>query len=111
ILGKGGHIYLASAGHSPVGCVALLPMGDGVFELSKMAVTPAMRGRGIGRRLLQHAIEAARLLGGRALFLGSSTRLPDAIHLYEAVGFRHLAAEEIPDLAYSRADVFMRLVL
>ena len=28
------------------------PMRDGIYELSKMAVSPHLRGRGIGRRLL-----------------------------------------------------------
>src|SRR5580692_9141739 len=60
ILRKGGHILMVYADAEPVGCVALVPMDEGVFELSKMAVSPHMRGRGIGRRLLVHAIEVAR---------------------------------------------------
>ncbi len=46
ILKKGGHIFMAYLGHQAVGCVALIPMGDGVYELSKMAVSPEMRGLG-----------------------------------------------------------------
>src|ERR1700756_593073 len=42
ILGKGGHIFVADSGESVVGCVALIPMGEGVYELSKMAVSPTM---------------------------------------------------------------------
>lgn len=51
ILLKGGHIFMAYAGAEAVGCVALIPMHDGVYELSKMAVSPHLRGRGIGRRI------------------------------------------------------------
>ena len=40
ILLKGGHIFMAYAGAEAVGCVALIPMQDGVYELSKMAVSP-----------------------------------------------------------------------
>ena len=83
ILQKGGHIFMAYSGGEPVGCVALIPMRDGVYELSKMAVSPHLRCRGIGRRLLQHAITQARSLGARSLFLGSNTRLKDAVRLYE----------------------------
>ena len=111
ILAKGGRVYLAElAGHT-VGCVALIPMGNGVVELSKMAVAPEARGQGIGRRLLEYAIAEARLLGVTSLFLGSNTKLADAVHLYESVGFRHVAREHLPHLAYARADVFMDLPL
>jgi len=111
ILLKGGHIFMAYAGAEAVGCVALIPMRDGVYELSKMAVSPYLRGRGLGRRLLQHAIAYAKRLGARSLFLGSNTRLKDAIHLYESVGFRHVRPETLPPMPYSRADVFMEMPL
>lgn len=111
ILLKGGHIFMAYAGSEAVGCVALIPMQDCVYELSKMAVSPQLRGRGIGRRLLQHAIAQARSVGARSLFLGSNTRLKDAVHLYESVGFRHVKPETLPPMPYSRADVFMEITL
>lgn len=111
ILLKGGHIFMAYAGAEAVGCVALIPMQDGAYELSKMAVSPHLRGRGLGRRLLQHAIAQARSLGARSLFLGSNTRLKDAVHLYESVGFRHVKPETLPPMPYSRADVFMEMPL
>lgn len=111
ILRKGGCVLLAYLADEPVGCVALIPMGEGVFELSKMAVSPRVRGRGIGRKLLLRAIEEARAIGAASLFLGSSTRLADAVHLYESVGFRHVPPAELPPMAYARADVFMSLGL
>ena len=111
ILLKGGHVFMVYAGVEPVGCVALIPMSDGVYELSKMAVSPHMRGRGIGRRLLQHTIGQARLMGGRSLFLGSSAKLANAVHLYESMGFRHVQPETLPPMPYARANVFMEMAL
>lgn len=111
ILRIGGHIFMAYAGGEAVGCVALIPMKDGVYELSKMAVSPHLRGRGIGRRLLQHAIAQARSIGAKSLFLGSNTRLKNAVHLYESVGFQHVKPESLPPMPYSRADVFMEMPL
>lgn len=111
ILLKGGHIFMAYAGTEAVGCVALIPMKDDVYELSKMAVSPHLRGRGLGRRLLQHALEQARYLDAKSLFLGSNTRLKDAVHLYESVGFRHVKPEYLPPMPYSRANVFMEMPL
>ncbi len=111
ILLKGGHIFMAYDGAEAIGCVALIPKRDGIYELSKMAVSPHLRGRGIGRRLLQHAIAQARSIGARSLFLGSNTRLKDAVHLYESVGFHHVNPESLPPMPYSRADIFMEMSL
>lgn len=108
----GGDVLLArDATSGVIGCVALEPSGDGVFELSKMAVDPAARGRGTGRRLLAAAIERARGLGASSLFLGSNRRLTAAVALYESAGFRHVSRESIGALPYSRADVFMEFRL
>src|ERR1700730_4363419 len=38
ILLKGGHIFMVYADAKPVGCVALMPSSDGIYELSKMAI-------------------------------------------------------------------------
>jgi GNAT superfamily N-acetyltransferase len=111
ILRRGGRVYMAYLGGEAVGCVALIPMRAGVYELSKMAVSPKVQGRGIGRRLLQHAIAEARVLGAASLFLGSNNKLREAVHLYEAVGFKHVPPEALPPLAYSRANVFMEMAL
>jgi putative acetyltransferase len=111
ILHKGGYIFLAHMNGKAVGCGALIPMGDGVYELSKMAVSPQLRGMGIGRQLLVYTIARARELGARSLFLGSSTKLPNAVHLYESIGFRHVPPEDLPPMPYVRADVFMKMQL
>ena len=113
ILQKGGYIFIVHADAVPVGCVALIPMtgSNDVYELSKMAVAPSMRGLGIGRRLLEHTVAQARVLGAKSLFLGSSTKLKNAVHLYESVGFRHVDPSTLPEMHYSRADVFMDMPL
>ena len=111
ILRKGGSIFMVYADSLPVGCAALIPLGPRVYELSKMAVSPQLRGRGLGRRLLLHTIAQARLLGATSLFLGSNTRLGDAIHLYESVGFRHVPPASLPPNPYTRANVFMQMPL
>ncbi|MEU8110949.1 GNAT family N-acetyltransferase [Micromonospora sp. NPDC048947] len=111
IVDPGGDVLIVRDGREIVGCVALIRSSSEVFELSKMAVTPATRGRGIGRQLIREAIERARQLGATTLFLVSSTKLPNAVHLYESVGFQHVDPERIPLSPYARADVFMRMAL
>jgi N-acetylglutamate synthase-like GNAT family acetyltransferase len=94
-----------------IGCVALVAAGHGVFELSKMTVAPSFRGNGIGRAIVLAAIAQARKLGASTLFLGSSTKLANAVSLYESVGFRHVPLEELGPPPYRRADVFMKYEL
>lgn len=106
----GGEILLAEEERRVIGCVAIVPDGTGAWELSKMAVAPAMRGRGTGRRLLEAAVARARERGAASLFLGSSTKLAPAVHLYESLGFRHVAPESL-HMPYTRASVFMALDL
>jgi N-acetylglutamate synthase-like GNAT family acetyltransferase len=110
ILAKGGRIFFAHSQGVAVGCVALIPTGDRTYELAKMAVSPRLRGQGIGRRLLQYAIAQASELGAQTLFLASSTKLENAVHLYESVGFRHIPPASRPASEYARSDVFMDMV-
>jgi len=109
-IATGGQILIAESGGSRVGCVALVPDGSGAYELSKMAVAPDQQGRGTGRRLLAAAIAYAREAGATSIFLGSSTKLANAVHLYEALGFQHVAPETL-HMPYARADVFIFLAL
>jgi GNAT superfamily N-acetyltransferase len=107
ILAGGGRVLFAIDGEGrALGTVALKHEGDGVYELTKMAVDPSARGRGIGRLLMQRALEVYAALGGRELFLESSAKLAPALRLYESVGFVHHPAPR-PGSHYARADVYM----
>ncbi|MEU8082428.1 GNAT family N-acetyltransferase [Micromonospora sp. NPDC049101] len=111
IVDPGGDVLIVRDGGEIIGCVALVRSSDDVFELSKMTVVPTVRGRGIGRQLIEAAIARARELGATTLFLGSNTRLANAVHLYEATGFQHVSPDQIPLPPYARADVFMKMAL
>ncbi|MTE17404.1 GNAT family N-acetyltransferase [Nocardia sp. CT2-14] len=111
IVEHGGEVLIARLDGEAVGCVALVQEEPGIFELSKMAVSPRLRGRGIGRVVLATAIERVRALGAKEFFLASNARLASAVHLYEAMGFVHVPPSELPPSPYDRADVFMRYPL
>jgi GNAT superfamily N-acetyltransferase len=83
-------------------------MKPGEFELAKMTVSESARGQGVGRRLLVFAIALAHVLHARRLYLESNTKAASAIHLYEELGFRHMAAPEHAS-KYARANVFMEM--
>jgi putative acetyltransferase len=122
VLDKGGHIFLAvhdvpNGGMEVIGCCALQVRGQAnfevhkTFEVSKMAVAPACRGLGVGRRILEHVVDSARKNGARWLYLETNRKLPNAIHLYESVGFKHLPPERIKPSGYTRTDVYMEMLL
>jgi len=111
ILEPGGRILMAEADGAVVGCCALLAMGPDEYEVAKMSVTEDLRGAGIGRKVLQGTIDLARRIGAKRLYLESSSKLKNAIHLYEALGFQHLPPERIVPSPYARADVYMEMAL
>jgi putative acetyltransferase len=111
ILTDGGRVLFAllrgeDGNERAVGTVALKHEGEGVYELTKMAVEEGHRGVGIGRLLMDGALAAFHASGGRELFLESSSKLGPALALYESVGFRHHPAPR-PGSHYARADVYM----
>lgn len=59
----------------------------GEAEILTLAVTPAARGRGLGRRLLQAAIKKAHEMGAGAMFLEVGVDNPAALALYAGLGF------------------------
>ncbi|MCI0362757.1 MAG: GNAT family N-acetyltransferase [Phycisphaerales bacterium] len=75
---------------TPVGCGALrLLQGRDVrtAELKRMYVSPAMRGKGLGRSLVAALEAEARTLGVRRLVLETGPRQTAALALYRASGF------------------------
>lgn len=71
-----------------VGCGAIRPMADERYaEVKRMYVRPAFRGRGISRRILATLEEQARTFDYRYLQLETGILQPEAIGLYESVGF------------------------
>lgn len=57
-------------------------------ELVKFYLAADARGKGIGRKLMQQSIEAARALGYKQLYLESFPELAKAVSMYEKAGFK-----------------------
>jgi putative acetyltransferase len=110
IIDKGGVVLCAVLGSQMIGTVSVIRHPGSTFELAKLAVSPAARGRGLGRRLTQAAIDFALTAGAKSLFLSSNHRLRDAIRLYESLGFKPSAAPP-GVVTYATADMFMQLSL
>lgn len=107
IVARGGMIFFALDGETPIGTVAMIPAGAGRFELAKMAVATTHQRRGIGEMLGAAAIAWAREAGARLVCLETNTRLDNAIRLYQRLGFRQ--AEHPHGSDYSRCNFYMEL--
>lgn len=117
IIDKGGEILFArSAALGLVGVCALMPHANAEFELTKMGVLAAARGRKVGEFLLAGVIARAREMQaeGRlgSLFLLTNRKSAAAIHLYEKLGFVH--SDDIMERhgkRYARCNVAMAFPL
>lgn len=108
IIDKGGYIFFVLLDDTVVGTVALMPTKEkGVFELTKMAVSPKHRGFKIGQRLVQHCIDFAKNENFKGLMLYSNTKLENAIYIYRKFGFIEIPVEK--NSPYKRSDIKMEL--
>ncbi|WP_206244547.1 bifunctional helix-turn-helix transcriptional regulator/GNAT family N-acetyltransferase [Novosphingobium terrae] len=109
IIDQGGEIlFIETPDAGIVGTCALIRMGEGVFELTKMGVSAAARGRKAGEFLLAAMLDKARAMKIETLYLLTNRKCEAAIHLYEKLGFVH--SEEIMELygkRYERCNVAM----
>ncbi len=112
ILDKGGAILIAELEGEPVGTVGLVPgHGDQVLELIKMSARSDVKGRGIGRALMNASIEKARAMGATRIWLETNTKLDAALALYRKSGFRELTGDELTPTPYDRCNCQMLLEL
>ena len=92
-------VWVAEDTGKVVGLCGLL-VADGEAEIDPMVVRSDLRSRGIGGRMIGHAIAEARQLGARSLSVRPVARNVEAIKLYHQAGFRILG----------HLDMFMDLV-
>lgn len=72
---------------SLVGTYGLYPLSKDTCELRKMYFVPRIRGRGLGRHVLERAVSHARRLRYKVIVLETMSVLKDAIRLYTRFGF------------------------
>ena len=85
-----GALLLAEIDATPARCVAVRNLDATTCELKRLYVRPTHRGRSLGRRLGESALEVARALGYQHIRLDTLPEMLPAQRLYESLGFRDI---------------------
>lgn len=83
-----GELFQAMADEQIIGVYLFLLTGSNQAEIMNIAVEPLFRNQGIGRSLLQHAIEQAREKSIKALYICTGNSSIGQLALYQKMGFR-----------------------
>ena len=78
-----------------VGTAGLMPLSDRRVELRKMYLERAMRGLGLGKRLLDNMLDEARRRGFQEIYLETNAVLREAIALYRRYGFAPVPCDHL----------------
>jgi GNAT superfamily N-acetyltransferase len=84
---RSGAVWLIGEGDRLTGCLALTDEGA-VGRVRWFVLAPELRGQGVGRRLIDGLLAAAREAGHSKLELETFSALSAAAHVYRSAGFR-----------------------
>lgn len=88
----GACLVVVDGADSIVGTLGMMPVTYDMVELRKMYLLPATRGHGVGRALVNYAIDWARDSGFARIELETAAAMHAAMALYRKVGFVPLGA-------------------
>jgi RimJ/RimL family protein N-acetyltransferase len=104
-------VWVALDGEAVVGAVAMRRLEAGEAELKRMYLLPAYRSKGLGRRLLDLALEWARTEKLVAVRLDTGSAMVDAQRFYEGAGFARCGTRTETGARDSRCELLYRLEL
>jgi putative acetyltransferase len=108
IINKGGKIFFVEMDNKIVATCALIRESNKVYEIADMAVTPQYQGQHIGKSLVKHAIDKAKALGAKQIFVVVNSTLKPALEMYSVYSFREVPFD--PEMG-ENADNEIKMVL
>lgn len=100
-----GRFVVVRSDGAVVGCGGVQVLADGAAEIKRMWIGDAVRGLGLGARLLRTLEEHALALGCDEVRLDTNGVLTDAVALYRRAGYHRIPrynANPYPDLFFSK---------
>jgi len=83
-------IWILEEGDRIAGSVAIVKRTEEEAQLRWLLLEPEIRGRGIGRWLVEEALDFSRDMGYESIVLWTAESLPIAEKLYRSVGFEQI---------------------
>lgn len=81
-------IWIVECDGKIVGSAAIIEFSESAAQLRWLLLDPDVRGIGLGRRLVEEAVEFSRSAGYSSVFLWTVDALTPAAAIYQSVGFR-----------------------
>ena len=97
----GWQMYALYDGETMIGYMSLSKEDDGVYELHNLAVLPAYRHKGLGKRLLDYAKDVVKTSGGHVIKVGMIEESTVLKNWYIANGFVHIGAKKFDHLPFT----------
>jgi len=91
--GAKGRIWIAERDGRLVGCTAIVLRDEDRGQLRWVLVDQSARGLGLGKRLVNNALQFCRENGCKEVFLETTDGLPESQALYDALGFEIVSHE------------------
>ncbi len=83
-----GRLYIVKYDNKFSGCIALRKLEDGICEMKRLYLREELRGKGIGRKLVEKIINDAKEIGYEKMRLDTiKEKMPNAVDMYERYGF------------------------
>lgn len=102
-------VLALDADGTPLGQLALRRLGE-EFEIKRVIVAAAARGRGVGSAMMARAISVAREAGAPRVILQTGSMQPESIALYGKLGFTPIPVYE-PYIETMSGSLCFELVL
>lgn len=83
-----GYCFVAELDQKIVGTYVLLDTRPQTIEIINIAVLESEQGKGIGKKLITHAIDTARSWGYKTIEIGTGNSSIHQLALYQKCGFR-----------------------
>ncbi|WP_026581169.1 GNAT family N-acetyltransferase [Bacillus sp. J33] len=101
-----GETYICEEDGQIMAVCVLLSTRPCTCEIVNIAVADSCQGRGIGRKLIEHSIQMARLHGYRTIEIGTGNSSIGQLALYQKCGFRITGVDRDYFVRHYERDIF-----